>query len=215
MSWIDVAGHLSFVLTATSFALRDMLLLRGVSVLSGIIGLIYNYNLPGGPLWLVIFWLLVFMTINLVQVVRLLSERRRTALSEEEQQLAETVLQHFSARELSALLGMARRETLAPGQVILSEGDHADSLVLLISGEADVVRGSAAIARAGSGAFLGEMGFLSEGPASATVVAATPCRCLVWSSAQLRQRLGADPVLRAQLQHTLSTDLSAKLMAAA
>ena len=41
--------------------LRDMILLRSVAIVSGLVGMVYNYMVPGGPLWLVIFWLGVFI----------------------------------------------------------------------------------------------------------------------------------------------------------
>ena len=61
---LDIVGHASFAIAAFSFYLRDMLLLRSLSIVSSGIGVVYNYFIQGGPLWLVIFWLGVFMSIN-------------------------------------------------------------------------------------------------------------------------------------------------------
>ena len=56
---LDIVGHASFAIAAYSFYLRDMLLLRSLSIVSSGIGVVYNYFIQGGPLWLVIFWLRV------------------------------------------------------------------------------------------------------------------------------------------------------------
>ena len=64
LTLVDMTGHTAFVLTALSFYVRDILVLRGVAVVGGFIGIAYNYFIPAGPLWLVIFWLVVFIVIN-------------------------------------------------------------------------------------------------------------------------------------------------------
>ena len=64
LTFLDMTGHLSFALTALSFYVRDILFLRGLAIVSGLVGIVYNYSLPTGSLWLVIFWLAVFIAIN-------------------------------------------------------------------------------------------------------------------------------------------------------
>ena len=43
ISYIWVIGHLAFFLTAVSFLLKDIILLRGIAVVSSIVGISYNY----------------------------------------------------------------------------------------------------------------------------------------------------------------------------
>ena len=47
---VDVIGHLAFLLTAISFYLKDILLLRFLAIVSSIVGIGYNYFLDEGPL---------------------------------------------------------------------------------------------------------------------------------------------------------------------
>ena len=54
LTFLDMTGHLSFALTALSFYVRDILFLRGLAIVSGLVGIVYNYSLPAGSLWLVI-----------------------------------------------------------------------------------------------------------------------------------------------------------------
>ena len=69
LSFVDAVGHLSFVLSALSFIMRDMLMLRSVALVSAAVGIYYNYAIPAGPLWLVIFWLSVFSAIHIYRIV--------------------------------------------------------------------------------------------------------------------------------------------------
>ena len=83
----DIIGHLSFGLSALSFLMRDILLLRVLAIISGILGIGYNYFIPEGPLWLVISWLFVFLLINLGRIVMLYLERRSVSFTDEEREL--------------------------------------------------------------------------------------------------------------------------------
>jgi len=42
-SYVWVIGHLAFLLTAVSFLLKDIILLRTTAVVSSIVGIGYNY----------------------------------------------------------------------------------------------------------------------------------------------------------------------------
>ena len=80
-------GHATFALTAFSFYVRDILLLRSLSIVAGLVGVPYYFFVAGGPNWLVIFWLFVFMLINGIRIVHLLIERKRVSFSEAEREL--------------------------------------------------------------------------------------------------------------------------------
>jgi CRP-like cAMP-binding protein/cytochrome P450 len=77
---------------------------------------------------------------------------------------------------VQATLTAARRETFAPGQVILRQGDAADTFHLIEQGDVVVSRAgdgaSREIARLGPGQWFGEVGLLQRAPRNATVTAA-------------------------------------------
>ena len=81
-------------------------------------------------------------------------------------------------------LARAAVETSAPsGHVVIREGDEADALWVLVSGEVEVTaRGEAARARRlrtmGPGSYFGEIGLLRRMPRTATVRALEPCELL-------------------------------------
>ena len=84
---IDLFGHLSFGLIAVSYAFRDMLFLRTMSIVASFGGIAYNYAAPAHPLWLVIYWNMGFIMVNALQLILLVRERRGVFLSAEELEL--------------------------------------------------------------------------------------------------------------------------------
>jgi CRP/FNR family cyclic AMP-dependent transcriptional regulator len=63
--------------------------------------------------------------------------------------------------------------TYAPGDVIFAEGDRADKMYVVLSGEVEVQLQGTAIDTIGAGGTFGEMGLIDGSPRSATVVAKT------------------------------------------
>ena len=68
-SMIEFAGHASFALAAWSFFVRDMIFLRTLAIISGVVGISYNYFIHVGPLWTPVIWLSIFICINGYRIV--------------------------------------------------------------------------------------------------------------------------------------------------
>lgn len=60
-----------------------------------------------------------------------------------------------------------------PGQTVFKEGDHADCMYVVQSGEVEVRHNGHRIETLGEGNIFGEMSLVSEEPRAATVVALT------------------------------------------
>ena len=211
LTLVEFIGHLAFLLTAISFYLKDILLLRFLAIVSALVGIGYNYFLPVGPLWLPIFWLGVFTAINLWRIVGILTERYSIQFNEDEQELYETIFKDFSPVEYMKLIRIAEWRDAAEGLVFASEGEAVDGLRLLFSGEVSVARDGNEIGRARDGALIGEMSFIQGGVASATVTAAVPCRYVFWPEEALRGLLRRNPNIDVAMKHVFSLDLTRKL----
>lgn len=211
LTLVEFIGHLAFLLTAISFYLKDILLLRFLAIVSALVGIGYNYSIPVGPLWLPIFWLGVFTAINLWRIVGILAERYSIQFNEDEQELYETIFKDFSPVEYMKLIRIAEWRDAAEGLVFASEGEAVDGLRLLFSGEVSVARDGNEIGRARDGALIGEMSFIQGGDASATVTAAVPCRYVFWPEEALRGLLRRNPNIDVAMKHVFSLDLTRKL----
>ena len=205
------AGNLSFGLTALSFYVRDMLALRALSIVAGAIGVVYNYFLPQGALWLVIFWLCVFMAINGFRIAHLVLERRGVSFNDEERELFETVFKNFEPVEFMKLLRIGEWRSAEANAVLIVEGETVEELVMIYNGEVIIEKGGAEVARSRDGALIGEMSFIQGGKAVATVRTARPTRCLAWSQEELRKLLRRNPTMDIAMSTVFSLDLARKL----
>jgi hypothetical protein len=99
----------------------------------------------------------------------------------------------------------------APGDILFRQGDPSDHVVLVRSGQADVLREAGdeliLLGTAKEGEFLGEMGVLDARPRSATVRAATTLEVELISRQGFLERVSADP----QLAQKLLVRMSARL----
>ncbi len=84
--------------------------------------------------------------------------------------------------DLSRLASMAERRSLAPGDLLLREGDPGDALYVVVSGDLDVTKKSGltevSLNRVGPGTIQGEMSAIEGRPRSASVRAITPVEVL-------------------------------------
>ncbi len=175
LTGIELIGHLAFFLTAISFWLKDMLLLRYIAVASAFVGITYNYSIDVGPLWLPIFWLGVFSLINVWRIGGIYRERYSVSFTDDEHELYDTVFPNFSPVEFMKLMRSAEWRNADKDAVFVTEGQPVEGLHLLFNGEVRIERGGEEISQARDGALIGEMSFIQGGNASATVTAAVPC----------------------------------------
>jgi len=79
-------------------------------------------------------------------------------------------------KELFLILDRIKSRYFKPGQIIIREGDQADSLFIIDKGQADVLSdssGGVVIGQLGEGDFFGEVALLTGQTRSATVIAKT------------------------------------------
>ena len=211
LTLLDMTGHMSFALTALSFCVRDILILRGVAIFSGFVGIAYNYFIPAGPLWLVIFWLSIFIAINSFRIVGIIVEHRSIDFSEEELELHETVFQSFSSVEFMKLMRIGEWRVAETGHCFAQQGNMIEGLKLLFNGEVVIERGGEEVGRVRDGSMIGEMSFIQGGSATATVTSTRPCHYIVWPKDKLRQLLKRNPSMDIAMKHVFSMDLTRKL----
>lgn len=102
---------------------------------------------------------------------------------------------HFDDAQCDALLAGSGVVTMAPGEVVFSEGDRADKVYVVVSGKVLVYRasraGDVAIATVTEGNFFGEMALFDGGLRGASVRCLEPCEFLVIDGERfLHQLLG-------------------------
>lgn len=206
--------HVANVLFLVSYLVRDILWLRGLTIVA--IATLIPYYLAN-DLWPPIIWNGVFVAINVYQMVRLLIERRPCHLDERQQQLYQRVFRTLQPREFLALAQLGTWRSVAPGEQLVAEGEVLDQLHVIEAGTLEVLVGERSVAELNAGSFVGEMSFLTGEPTSARVIANAgeprAVEVLSWPREGLRAFLDGHPDTRAALQLILGTDMAAKLRA--
>jgi hypothetical protein len=92
-----------------------------------------------------------------------------------------TAVESALERQLSLLMIESQPvfKRLAPGDILVRQGDPGDELFLLFDGVLEVERDGEPIVQVGPGAILGEMALLQGGRRTATLRAATACRVAI------------------------------------
>lgn len=117
--------------------------------------------------------------------------------------------------ELEALHARGALVEVASGEALLSEGEDAGALYVIVAGELEVVRGTGAdevsLAQVGPGSVQGEMALLEGRPRNATARALTPVTAFRLSGAVMLELLATRPqaslaIVRTTLQRLRSTE---------
>jgi len=101
----------------------------------------------------------------------------------------------LNEHELAVLSQLSTLVELPAGKPIAIEGTTGREAVVLVQGEASIVRNGETIATATQGAFLGEMSLLDGAPRNASVVADTPVVIAVLSVREFHTLLSLCPRL--------------------
>jgi CRP-like cAMP-binding protein len=116
---------------------------------------------------------------------------------------------------LAVFAEAASKTELAPGEVLYFEGDRADHLYVIESGELLVIKGDgdneSELAVLGEGDFFGEMSFVDMQPRSATVRARSGSTLWGWPYRALRDAYQHDTKAYTLLVMNIARELSRRL----
>jgi len=207
---MDYLIHTANVLYIFSYLVRDILWLR-ILIVTAICFVIPFYYFQPVPLMAPVYWNLVFVGINLVQIAILLVERRPVKLSEVEQRLYEQVFRRLTPREVYKLFRLAQWKKASVGETLVEQDVHLDSLMLINKGVAAVRVENDEVAKLDEGHFVGEMSYITGGKTSATVIAHSDLEYVTWPTDVLEPFLRKNPDLRIALNAIIGVDLAGKL----
>jgi len=196
----------------SAYTVRDILVLRILSVIGATILILYFYYLPQ-PLMTAIYWNLLFTALNLYWITRLIIERRPVRLSGNDLRLYQLVFRCLTPREMLQLLKLGRWEKAAPQECFVAQGDDLDRLMVLCVGKARVVKDGKTVEELGAGRFVGGIPFITESVAPADVIALEETHYMSWPKAKLKEFLERKAELHNALQLTLGFDLAQRLEA--
>lgn len=201
--------HLPYALLVISMLMNDMGWLRAIAIAAGIIRIINRSFFETDPI--IVFWEVIFVSVNVVQLGILWYYARRHSFSEDEQRFASIMPASIDRRTIRRLLRLAKLRHADEGTALTHEGKPVSELLFLAEGVMQIEQGGRIVAVCGPGDFVGEMSFVSGAPASATAVAAKPIRYLAFDQQRLRAALESDNDLRQAMDASFNNNLVGKL----
>ena len=201
--------HLPYALLVISMLMNDMGWLRAIAIVAGVIRIINRSFFEIDPI--IVFWEVIFVAVNIIQLTILWYYARRHRFSEDEQRFASIMPATIDRGTVRRLLRLAKLRYADEGQQLTHEGRPVTELVFIADGVMQIEQGGRIIAVCGPGDFVGEMSFVTGAPASATAIAAKPMRYLAFDQVRLRASIEADADLRQALDASLNHNLVGKL----
>jgi CRP-like cAMP-binding protein len=101
----------------------------------------------------------------------------------------------LSKKHLQHLSSLATVIDVEPGRVLATQDEPGHEFVVLLSGEAEVIRDGEVLAKRSGGDFFGEISLLLDKPRNASVIATSPTTIAVIEARAFKAMLREDPEL--------------------
>jgi CRP-like cAMP-binding protein len=207
----DMLLHVAFLVVALAFLVRDVLWLRGLSVIAySLFMAVAALTSPEAP-WTLLAWYGGFIAINVAHAVWLICERQLCRLSAEERKLLELAFPALDKMTLKRLLRHGRWRTLPPDTCLTRAGSRPEEMYVLLDGRVDVQRQGRTVAAIGPGHFVAEMAFVTDGEASADTRTGTQVRAFAWNQETIVRACRRQPELREAIYSAIGPDLARKI----
>jgi len=105
------------------------------------------------------------------------------------------LFERCSQRELAQIAALADELSLPAPRSLTSEGSGGFEFIVLVEGEADVVRKGRVVNELGPGDFVGEIALVTGRPRTATVKTRGPARILVLTASSFRALMHDVPAI--------------------
>ena len=140
----------------------------------------------------------------------IINERRIRNIPEEVRDLYEDIFKELTTSEFLYFWNIGTIKKYHNEHLIHS-GEKQNSLLLILSGKANVQVGNSTIANLYRGSFIAEISFLTNEPASADVISKNELICILWKNERLKILKEQNANFWMKLQHTLTADLIKKV----
>ncbi len=208
MDTTDFLQIIYYIGLAVALLISDILWLRVVMIFAQACLLTYGIIESSAIL---IIGNVIFLTINLVQVIRLIIERRPEQMDLDIFDLYKNLFNEMTRYEFIYFWKHGTVKSAYDREVICRKGKTHDQLSLIIAGKVRVLKNDHMIATLRRGNFIAEMGFITHHAASADVIADGQVTYVSWDRDKIEDITKVYPNTMNNLQLIIGKDLVHKL----
>jgi Cyclic nucleotide-binding domain len=201
--------HLGAMCYLICFLFRDQLLLRIFAIAGDIFYTAYFFEAASQPLWSAIVYSSLNICINLFMIGMILQDKRQLQLGDNDLRLYQSFA-GMTPGDFRRLSRIGQWHSASDATVLTEEGKPLSQLYYILEGNIEVRKGERHIP-VEAGVFIGEVAFLKNAAASATVVAKPGTRYIAWNHADLARTVTRHHSLQQSLSLLLSNDLAGKV----
>ena len=200
--------NVGYLCNLIALGFREILWIRVLLTLGYFLRFIQNYieNVVDST-----FWMLVFVTINLYQIVVIINERRKRYIEPKIFDIYETVFNSLTTFEFLTFWKMGLIKNVENGTKIIEKDKKLNSILLLINGKAHVKSDGKSIAFLPRGSFIVEISYITNEGASADVIADGDATYIEWTNKELKKIKISKKIFWTKIQNILLNDLIIKL----
>jgi len=201
--------NIGFVLNFIALAFREILWIRILLTLGYLLRFFYQYYISHSME--ASFWMIVFVSVNLFQIVRILNERRKRYIEPKIVDLYKTIFKDFSSYEFLYFWKIGKLKKVSTGKVLINRGDYSNSINLILAGNVKVSNENKEITLLSRGHFVGEISYLTKEPAIADVVSDGEVSFIEWNNKLLNELKENNKIFWIKIQNILLMDMIEKI----
>lgn len=212
LSYLGTAGifvQLALLFYVLGLLTRNEMALRLLLLIGSIFYIAYYYYVSDTPLWDAIWTSSVIAACNIIMILVILRERSTLGMKPDMIALYQS-FPTLNPGQFRRVMKQAKWVIAPEDTEICTQGIQPEHLFLLTHGPAKLVRDERSVF-IGSGNFVGEISFLIDGPATATVVAPKGSEYVQWKRTDLIALMEKSLKLSNALGALFNKDIARKL----
>lgn len=206
-----IVTNIGYLLTFIALAIKEIYWLRIVLTIAQILQFTHGYLMwSDGNDPSKMFWTFLFVIINIYQIVILYLNRREMPIPDEIKDLYENIFHTKSKREFLKFWDQGK-VCQVENEAVVKSGNTQSDLMLILNGNAEVIRDGKTITTLERGQFIAEISYITGNPTSADVVAKGDLLFYNWNRDKLNKLRRSNPITMNKLDRILTLDMAGKL----
>lgn len=205
----NIFVHLALLFYSLGFMVRDELWLRGLVFVGTVFYILYYAFISDSPLWDAIFASVVLGVINVWMIGVIILERTKLTMSRDVKR-AYACFPNLNPGQFRRVIKKANQKSAEQEMALTHQGMRSDKLFLILDGSAEMQKDDVVCAIKAP-MFIGEIGFLKNTSASATVTVSAGTTFFEWNTADLNTILNRKVAIKNAMIALFSKDLAHKL----